>query len=117
MYYTQSTVCQSVIYERNGLNTFLSSSPWAYAGFAKGELNFFGDGQVACREEACDSWRSQAFARGVRGHASTRIFLNSATSYFHKLFIDKNLEILIFYTKIMINCSHVLARGFRSMVH
>ena len=36
MYYTQSTVCQSGSYERNSSNTFLSSSPWAYVGFAKG---------------------------------------------------------------------------------
>ena len=36
MYYTQSTVCQSGCYERNSSNTFLSSSPWAYVGFAKG---------------------------------------------------------------------------------
>ena len=70
MYYTQSTVCMSGSYERNSSNTFLSSRPWAYVGFAKGELNFLGDGQVACREAACDSWRSQAFARAVRGHAS-----------------------------------------------
>ena len=31
--------------------------------------------------------------------------------------LGKNLKIFIFYTKIMINCSHVLARGFRSMIH
>ena len=42
MYYTQSTVCHSGSYERNSSNTFLSSSPWAYVGFAKGELNFLG---------------------------------------------------------------------------
>ena len=41
MYYTQSTVCQSGSYERNSSKTFLSSRPWAYVGFAQGELNFF----------------------------------------------------------------------------
>ena len=31
--------------------------------------------------------------------------------------LSKSLKIFIFYTKIMINCSHVLARGSRSMIH
>ena len=31
--------------------------------------NFLGAGQVACREAACDAWRSQAFATGVWGYA------------------------------------------------
>ena len=36
-YYTQSTVCQGGF-----SNTFLSSSSWGYAGFAKGgQLSFF----------------------------------------------------------------------------
>ena len=72
MYYTQSTVCQSGSYERNSSNTLLSSSPWAYVGFAKGSRDplFGGMGKL----HACDSWRSQAFARAVRGHASPIIF-------------------------------------------
>ena len=92
MYYTQSTVCQSGSYERNSSNTFRSSRPWAYVCFAKGELKFFlGDGQVACREAACDSWRSQAFARAVRRHASLRNFFKSCNlvrfgAYFHEFF-------------------------------
>ena len=35
-YYTQSTVCQSGFYERISSDIFLSSSPWASAGFAMG---------------------------------------------------------------------------------
>ena len=38
-YYTQSTVCQGGF-----SNKFLSSSSWAYAGFAKGEQLLFGGG-------------------------------------------------------------------------
>ena len=37
--------------------------------------------------------------------------------YFHKVFTFKKSKNIIFYTKIIINCSHVLARGSRSMVH
>ena len=43
-YYTQSTVCQSGFYERFSSNKFLSSCPWAYAGFAKGGPTFRGGG-------------------------------------------------------------------------
>ena len=41
-YYTQSTVCHGGFYERICSNKFLSSSPWAYAGFAKGGQLFGG---------------------------------------------------------------------------
>ena len=69
-YYTQSTVCQGGF-----SNKFLSSSSWAYAGFAKGGQLFFWGGGVW----ACDAWHSHAFARGVRGHASPKkIILNCA---------------------------------------
>ena len=44
MYYTQSTVCQGEF-----LNKFLSSSSWAYAGFAKGGQLLFGGGGLATR--------------------------------------------------------------------
>ena len=57
-YYTQSTVIQGGF-----LNKFLSSSSWAYAGFAKGGQLLFGGGGV------CNAWRSDAFARGLREHA------------------------------------------------
>ena len=61
-YYTQSTVSYGGF-----SNKFLSSSSWAYAGFAKGGVTifFWGGG-------ACNAWRSQAFPRGVRGHASLK---------------------------------------------
>ena len=54
-YYTQSTVCQGRF-----PNKFLSSSSWAYAGFAKGGPTIIWGG-------ACDAWRSHAFARGFGG--------------------------------------------------
>ena len=39
-------------------------------------------------------------------------------AYFHQIFtLKKSKNIHFFYTKIMINCSHVLARGSRSMIH
>ena len=79
MYYTQSTVYQSGSYERNSSNTFLSSSPWAYVGFAKGELNFLGGWASCMREADCDSLHSQAFTRAVRGHASPKNVFKYAT--------------------------------------
>ena len=39
MYYTQSTVCQGGF-----LNKILSSSSWAYAGFAKGGATIIWEG-------------------------------------------------------------------------
>ena len=66
MYFTQSTVCQSGF-----LNRFLSSSPWAYAGFAKGGQLIFGGGD-------CDAWLSHAFAREVREHAFPKKNFNGA---------------------------------------
>ena len=54
-YYTQSTVCQGGF-----TNIFLSSSSWAYAGFARGPIIIWGGG-------ACDAWHSHDFATGVPG--------------------------------------------------
>ena len=76
---------------------------------------FFGGGG------ACDAWRTHAFARGVWGHASPKIFFEWCDlvrfgAYFHNFLLSKSLKIS-FFTKIIINCSHVLARGSRSMVH
>ena len=111
-YYTQSIVCQGGV-----SNKFLSSSSWAYAGFAKGGQQFFLGGGGAC-----DAWRSHAFARRVRGHASPKknfqwCNLVRFGAYFHKVFTFKKSKNIIFFTKIIINCSHVLARGSRIMVH
>ena len=95
MYYTQSTVCQGGF-----SNKFLISSSWAYAGFAKGgqlfvvvyfcnayKTDIFGGGGVAC-----DALRSHAFARGVWGHASPKIFFEWCKlvrfgAYFHNFFL------------------------------
>ena len=93
-YYTQSTVCQSRFSYK-----FLSSSSWTYAGFAKGgQLFFFGGGEI------CDAWRSHAFARGVRGHASSKFFLNGAIwcvlEHIIIIFIlSKSLKISLFLQK------------------
>ena len=82
-YYTQSTVCQGGF-----SNKFLSSSSWAHAGFAKG-------GQLFCLGGGdCDAWRSHAFAREVRGHASPKINFELCNlvrfgAYFHKFFTFK----------------------------
>ena len=113
-YYTQSTVCQGGF-----SNQFLSSSSWAYAGFAKeGQLFFFFGGGGG----ACDAWRSHAFAREVRGHASPKFFFEWCNlvpfrAYFHNFYTFKKSKNIIIFTKIIINCSHVHARGSRSMVH
>ena len=53
----------------------------AYVGFLRGGT------------QACDSWRSQAFARAVRGHASREFFLNYATwCVLEHIFINFLLE-------------------------
>ena len=59
---------------------FNVSEPVAYLGFhfggGGGVQNFSGKvGVFAWREAPCSSWRSHAFARGVRGHAPPRKFL------------------------------------------
>ena len=71
---------------------------------------------------ACDVWCSQAFARGVQGMLPPNFFLNGAIwcvleHIFINFSLSKSLKIFIFYTKIMINCSHVLARRSRSVIH
>ena len=111
-YYTQSTVCQGGF-----SNKFLSSSSWAYAGFAKGgQLFFFLGGG------ACDAWRIHAFARGVGGMFPPNFFLLNGAIWcvlehiFIIFLLSKSLKIS-FFTKIIINCSHVLARGSRSIIH
>ena len=89
-HYTQSTVCHGGF-----SNKFLSSSSWAYAGFAKG-------GQLLLGGSAYDAWRSHAFARGVRGHASPENNFNGAIwvrfgAYIHNFLLSKSLKILFLY--------------------
>ena len=91
---------------------------WTYAGFIKGANTFWGFGQVAFRKAACGACHSHALVREVRGHAPPRIFLNGAIwcalEHIFIIFSLKSNSInLFFYTKIMINCSHVLASRFR----
>ena len=108
-YYTQSTVCQGEF-----SNKFLSSSSWAYAGFAKGgHFFFFGGGGrgLATRGVAMR-------LLGGLGACFPENFFRMVHfgAYFHKLFTFKKSKNVIFI-QIFINCSHVLARGSRSMVH
>ena len=112
-YYTQSIVCQGGF-----SNKFLSSS-WAYAGFAKGGQLFFffgGGGLNATRDVA------MRLLGGFGGMLPRKFFLNVAIwcvleHIFINFLLSKSLKISFFFTKIIINCSHVLARGSRSMVH
>ena len=60
-YYTQSTVCQGGFSSK-----FLSSSSWAYAGFANGAYYFFLGGGLAARGIAT------RLLGGVQGHASQK---------------------------------------------
>ena len=90
-YYTQSTVCQGGF-----LNKFLSSSSWAYAGYAKGGPTIRGEG--------CDAWHSHTFARGVRGHAVPKKNFNGAIwcileHIFIIFFTFKTSENIIFIQK------------------
>ena len=70
----------------------------------QGRANFGGGGGVC-----------QAFARRVRGYASPKKkILNGAIWC-----VLEHIFIIFLFSKIniMINCSHVLARGSRSMIH
>ena len=111
-YFTQSTVWVS-FYERISSNKFFSSSLWAYAGFAK-------DGQLF--------WvlSTRGVAKRLLGgfgacFPEKKIFNGTIWCFLEHIFINfllsKSLKIFIFYTKTMINCSHVLSRGSRSMIH
>ena len=82
------------------------------------EANYFFGGVGAC-----DAWRSHAFARGVRGHAFPKNFFELCNfvrfgAYFHKCFPFKKSKNIIFFTKIIRNCSHALEDpGVWSKVH
>ena len=78
---------------------------WAYAGFANGGQYFWGSGRVSCREGF--------------GCILTVNFLKWCIlkHIFIIFLLKKILKIFIFYTKILINCSLVLAMGFRGMIH
>ena len=102
-YNTQSTVCQGGF-----SNKFFSSSSWMYAEIAKGgQLFFWGGAKIA--------------TRGVAMRLNCAIFewcnLVRFGAYFHKFLTFKKSKNFIFIQKIIINCSHVLARESRSMVH
>ena len=89
-YYTQSTVCQGGF-----LNKFLSSSSWAYAGFAKGggQLFFFWGGGLATRGVA------MRLLGGFGGMLPRNKFLNGAIwcvleHIFIIFLLSKSLKIL-----------------------
>ena len=101
--YTQSTVCQSGFYERISSNKLLSSSPGAHSRFSKGGQLFGGLGELH-DEAACDACRSQAFARGDRGHASPRKKIEWCNlirfgAYFHNFFTLKKSKNMYFLYK------------------
>ena len=113
-YYTRSTVCQ-----RGFSNKFLICSSWAYAGFAKGGqlLYFFfgGGGFATCGvAKRLLGGSGACFPKIVLGNGAIWCVLEHISINF---LLSKSLKISFFFTKIIINCSHVLARGSRSMVH
>ena len=112
-YYTQSAVCQGGFSSK-----FLSSSSWAYAGFAKGGqiFYFFWGGGLATRGVA------MRLLGGFGGMLPEKKNLNCAIwcvleHIFINLLLSKSLKIS-FFTKIIINCGHVLEDpGVWSTVH
>ena len=93
-YYTQSTVCQGRF-----SNKFLSSSSWAYAGFAKGGQLFFGGGWgIATRGVA------MRLLGGFGGMLPRKFFFELCNLvrfgvYFHKFFTFKKPKNIIFLQK------------------
>ena len=95
-YYTQSTVCQGEF-----SNKFLSSSSWAYAGFAKGGQLFFflGGGGLATRGVA------MRLLGGFGGMLPRTFFLNGAIWYvlehiFIIFLLSKSLKMSFLYKNI-----------------
>ena len=91
-YYTQSTVCQGGF-----SNRFLSSSSWAYAGFAKGGQLFFGGWGLATRGVAMR-------LLGGSGVCFPEIFFELCNfvrfgACFHKFFTFKKSKNIIFLQK------------------
>ena len=94
-YYAQSTVCQSGFYKRISSNKFLSSSPWAYAGFAKEGQVFGGLGDVAF----CEAAYAKRLLGGSGGRLPREIFLEWCVleHIFIKFFTLKNSKNHILY--------------------
>ena len=95
-YYTQSTVCQGGF-----SNKFLSSSSWAYAGFAKGGNYYLGEG--ACMRGiatrllggfgACFPEKNVLMVQ----FGAFWCVLVRFGAYFHKKFLSKSLKISFLY--------------------
>ena len=91
-YYTQSTVCQGGFSSK-----FLSSSSWAYAGFANGAYYFFfGGGGLATRGLAT------RLLGGFKGMLPRKKILNDAIWYilehiFIIFLLSKSLKISFLY--------------------
>ena len=69
-----------------------------------------------------DKLYAAKLVRRVRGMLPPNKFLNGAIwcilkQIFIIFYLKTILKIFIYYSKVMINCSHVLARGFRGMIH
>ena len=115
-YKTQSTVRQSGFYERISYNKFLSKFylNLEYARFAEGGQLFWGLSTLSVAE--------RLLGGGFGGMLSPQKYLNGAIwcaleHIFINFLLSKSPKIFFFYTKIMINCSNVLAKGSRSMIH
>ena len=92
-FYTQSTVCVGGF-----TNIFLSSSSWAYAGFARGPIIIWGGGGD------CDAWHSHDFATGLPGPGACFLEKNNLLmvqfgAYFHNFFTFKKSKNSIFIQK------------------
>ena len=108
-YYTQSSVYKSGFYERISSSKFLMD---VCRICQRGQL-FWG---IATRDVA------KRLLGGFGGMLPRINFLNGAIwcvleHIFINFSLSNSLKIFIFYTKIMINCSHVLAMGSSSMIH
>ena len=92
-YYTQSTLCKGIF-----SNKFLSSSSWAYAGFAKGGANYFYLGEGGLRGV------DMRLLWGFRSMVARNFFFEWCNlvrfgAYFHKIFTFKQSKNIIFIQK------------------
>ena len=77
-YYTRSTVCQSGFYVRISSNEFLSSSPWAYTGFAKGGQLIEGLGELYAAKRLAKRGVVKSLLEGSEACFPDNLFLNGA---------------------------------------
>ena len=95
-YYTHSTFCKREFYERISSNKFLSCSPWAYAGFAKGMTQLFGGlGELHAATRLASRGVAKHFLGGSGACFPKKFFLNSAIwcvlEHIFIIFLHKNI--------------------------